>query len=86
MEKVDVLNAYDQKLIESLPLVGEAEALKILERSHKLFANRKGWLKTPDRIAILEKTILLIKERRDCLLYTSPSPRDRTRSRMPSSA
>ena len=25
-------------------------------------------------------------ERVDCLLYTSPSPRDRTRSRMPSSA
>ena len=24
--------------------------------------------------------------RMDCLLYTSPSPRDRTRSRMPSSA
>ena len=24
--------------------------------------------------------------RRACLLYTSPSPRDRTRSRMPSSA
>ena len=24
--------------------------------------------------------------RKDCLLYTSPSPRDRTRSRMPSSA
>ena len=25
-------------------------------------------------------------ETEDCLLYTSPSPRDRTRSRMPSSA
>ena len=25
-------------------------------------------------------------ENNDCLLYTSPSPRDRTRSRMPSSA
>ena len=25
-------------------------------------------------------------QRHDCLLYTSPSPRDRTRSRMPSSA
>ena len=25
-------------------------------------------------------------EDNDCLLYTSPSPRDRTRSRMPSSA
>ena len=27
-----------------------------------------------------------VKELGDCLLYTSPSPRDRTRSRMPSSA
>ena len=27
-----------------------------------------------------------IREFNDCLLYTSPSPRDRTRSRMPSSA
>ena len=26
------------------------------------------------------------KKRYSCLLYTSPSPRDRTRSRMPSSA
>ena len=26
------------------------------------------------------------KQLNDCLLYTSPSPRDRTRSRMPSSA
>ena len=26
------------------------------------------------------------KEYKSCLLYTSPSPRDRTRSRMPSSA
>ena len=29
---------------------------------------------------------LLIDENVSCLLYTSPSPRDRTRSRMPSSA
>ena len=28
----------------------------------------------------------LVAETKDCLLYTSPSPRDRTRSRMPSSA
>ena len=28
----------------------------------------------------------LIEEHNACLLYTSPSPRDRTRSRMPSSA
>ena len=28
----------------------------------------------------------LNKQAEDCLLYTSPSPRDRTRARMPSSA
>ena len=31
-------------------------------------------------------TTKIEKERNLCLLYTSPSPRDRTRSRMPSSA
>ena len=30
--------------------------------------------------------IMLTAKDDDCLLYTSPSPRDRTRSRMPSSA
>ena len=35
-----------------------------------------------ERFRILAGAELL----RDCLLYTSPSPRDRTRSRMPSSA
>ena len=29
---------------------------------------------------------VLVGQRQACLLYTSPSPRDRTRSRMPSSA
>ena len=36
---------------------------------------------------IKEKAIQRLRHRsRSCLLYTSPSPRDRTRSRMPSSA
>jgi len=30
--------------------------------------------------------LTLVGEGTSCLLYTSPSPRDRTRSRMPSSA
>ena len=33
-----------------------------------------------------ESVITLMKMSVTCLLYTSPSPRDRTRSRMPSSA
>jgi len=37
---------------------------------------------------VLKKAILATEDARfySCLLYTSPSPRDRTRSRMPSSA
>ena len=31
-------------------------------------------------------TIIQMINHKNCLLYTSPSPRDRTRSRMPSSA
>ena len=38
-------------------------------------------LNHPEAIAIISDFIL-----EGCLLYTSPSPRDRTRSRMPSSA
>ena len=33
-----------------------------------------------------EETILAIEEAKSCLLYTSPSPRDLSTSRMPSSA
>ena len=35
---------------------------------------------------ILSSSLDFCKENITCLLYTSPSPRDRTRSRMPSSA
>ena len=37
-------------------------------------------------INFLVDKILGLRIFNDCLLYTSPSPRDRTRSRMPSSA
>ena len=36
--------------------------------------------------AYIIETHLLVHQALTCLLYTSPSPRDRTRSRMPSSA
>ena len=44
--------------------------------------NTDAW-ETPEALDKLNK---LIPYKRICLLYTSPSPRDRTRSRMPSSA
>ena len=52
--------------------IGQARA--IVEGANERF--------TPLRAHVLE----LVIEDGNCLLYTSPSPRDRTRSRMPSSA
>ena len=49
---------------------------KILKRQQK-FEDRKQQLIENDK---------KLDESEPCLLYTSPSPRDRTRSRMPSSA
>ena len=59
--------------------------------------SNKEWLlldakdKIVGRLATKVASILIGKNKSDytpgcCLLYTSPSPRDRTRSRMPSSA
>ena len=41
----------------------------------------KGWVKLDNEIRSLKK-----EQNTSCLLYTSPSPRDRQKSRMPSSA
>ena len=58
-----------------------------------LFRNFLGlnlWLDSFDQVMVLAPYVLVaprvFADTRDCLLYTSPSPRDRTRSRMPSSA
>ena len=58
--------------------------------------SREGLIETPKRVAEAYKEFfagyetdpeeILEKTFEDCLLYTSPSPRDATLSRMPSSA
>ena len=45
-------------------------------------ARTEGWSHEEYLAAVLGRQVAS----RTCLLYTSPSPRDRTRSRMPSSA
>ena len=58
------------------------------ESNHATWENKKGTKLTAD----LYSGKYFLKSRHvdiwdgNCLLYTSPSPRDRTRSRMPSSA
>ena len=43
-----------------------------------------SYIRPGDRLVLNDTKV--IPARLSCLLYTSPSPRDRTRSRMPSSA
>ena len=41
---------------------------------------------TEQKLDLIDAVVEHCKQDNSCLLYTSPSPRDRTRSRMPSSA
>ena len=50
---------------------------------HDTYINNYQSTRNPKIIGIGREVVGMKK---DCLLYTSPSPRDRTRSRMPSSA
>ena len=58
---------------EAAPAI-EPAAKALLEESVKAVGGKDALLKIKSRVI------------EACLLYTSPSPRDRTRSRMPSSA
>ena len=60
------------------------KAEKRVPRMFYDYADSGSWSESTYRAN--EDDLQAIKFRQRCLLYTSPSPRDRTRSRMPSSA
>ena len=69
------------------------EAADYMEKARQLVERALDAESKPDirdsrvmALALLAIAVALIGLGKDCLLYTSPSPRDRTRSRMPSSA
>ena len=70
---IDVINQ------ESLPLFFDVEILEIMHKALKLLDIGEVEVRLSNR-KILKGSLLA------CLLYTSPSPRDATLSRMPSSA
>ena len=53
------------------------------KKAAKSYRKSKQYINMINLYPTLQNTLI---ECKDCLLYTSPSPRDRTRSRMPSSA
>ena len=68
---------------DGLPLAGGALTLSA---PHPIIRHRT-WLWTARTGAVIEAVdFAALGEANACLLYTSPSPRDRQKSRMPSSA
>ena len=80
-EEVEIVN----EISPDLALKASKEADK---KRGKLAAagDKEGAAKKSAQASRLYKAQANKRLNRDCLLYTSPSPRDRTRSRMPSSA
>ena len=86
--KTKALTAYTD-LINYLEQMKLPDRVAYYEEERQRLENEefKKPLEKPDTRKVDNKRFwAIINESRDCLLYTSPSPRDRTRSRMPSSA
>ena len=71
MPTFDISSEYNQQ-----------EVVNAVDQAHREISNRYDFRDTGTFISYSENTITL----KSCLLYTSPSPRDATLSRMPSSA
>ena len=74
MELYDIIEAANSHLKEGTLILHRSMKAHPMFKVYKIFCYNLYYVKDK------EKTLL------SCLLYTSPSPRDRTRSRMPSSA
>ena len=85
-------NSYNLKAIPYGVMIDEAGRMvkspfNINVAKKETIAMLEKWLSDPTYNATLLRNLKpLSKSPNTCLLYTSPSPRDRTRSRMPSSA
>ena len=70
------------RLTQNASKVGKDDLLSMVKYgAEKVFSSEPAKITDEDIDLIISKG-----ESETCLLYTSPSPRDRTRSRMPSSA
>ena len=70
------------QLVTRLDFPMEVGYLHATRYRNKLTGGELFW-KARAEHSLVDRTVLIID---DCLLYTSPSPRDRQKSRMPSSA
>eukprot|EP00829_Urostomides_striatus_P010817 TRINITY_DN2584_c0_g3_i2.p2 TRINITY_DN2584_c0_g3~~TRINITY_DN2584_c0_g3_i2.p2 ORF type:complete len:149 (+),score=89.09 TRINITY_DN2584_c0_g3_i2:63-509(+) len=84
--KNGLLNAKEKvsKILVSMPAQSVVEVKKVEEKKveEKKVEEKKVESKPAQPVVEVKK----VEEKKDCLLYTSPSPRDLSTSRMPSSA
>ena len=83
-DKIDAVGERVEALLDTM----KREFAAIEESANRLKSDksREALLLETDRNQRMDAMHAKIDELQTCLLYTSPSPRDRTRSRMPSSA
>ena len=89
----ELTKASNARLLANLFLTSQGNVRKRVDKRHGFPAQsslKDDWtsckqaIETETRVQETLRRLQVLPD--DCLLYTSPSPRDRTRSRMPSSA
>ncbi len=66
-----VLSPFDQSLIKEIPLVEKEEVEEALNTAYGLFQDQSKWIPSHERIAILERTVELMKNRSEELTKTA---------------
>ena len=89
---IKISNVISKNLKKDISIFNRKDRKALNERidsTESILGDLKGWI--VDQVTTIPESNKVIVSKHKamdyyCLLYTSPSPRDRTRSRMPSSA
>ncbi len=61
-EELQVFSPYNRELIDTIPMHNESDAEKMVACAHSIFVNRASHIPLHERIAILEKLIVMMED------------------------